>query len=146
MFPSSGAPGGAFKGPAQMGQFTHGHASQMAIQAASRRNIAQTLGGIRSLAKPPSAPVPSQQSAPGMAVAPPPPGGNFKAHIAHAVTTQTGRPVTMNSVHGAIDRLQTKGAFTPFQASALKQHNGPLVGPQGQQTMGTIANEVATNG
>jgi hypothetical protein len=136
-------PGGAFKGPAQMGTFTHNHASQMAHVAASRAKIAKALsvqpppGGMQ-----PVAPVGPVGAVP--PIAPPPPGGNFKAHIAHAVTMKTGKPVTLGMVHGAIDRLQQKGRFTPFQAASLKQHNGPLMGAPGQSTMGSIANEVAS--
>ncbi len=148
--------GGAFKGAGQLGGFNHSNAVMRAHIAATRTKARAVLGPPKA----PAAPVapltgpaaPAAPTAPAMgAAAPmagavnvpmPHPHGNFKAHIAHAVTHLTGQPVTHNMVQSAIDRMAAKGAVSPFQGEALKQHTGPLVGPQGRQIMTGLANEV----
>lgn len=68
--------------------------------------------------------------------------GNFKVHIAHQLKTKMGVKVSHNAVLSAIDRQAAGGGFTPFQAQELKNHNGPLQGVEGKQTMTKIAMEI----
>ena len=128
--------GGAFKGPSTKQNFNHNHASAMAHSAHQRLAVAKALTAPKAPQVPGAVPVPGAPM-----VAPPPPGGSFKAHVAHAVAKR-GVHVTVQHVHGAIDSLTQKGQLTPFQGNSLKQHNGPLVGQAGQNTMGAIANEL----
>ena len=121
------AKGGAFKGAAEGQGYDHGNAMKMAHAANRKLAVARAMG--------------SPKKAP---VAPPAAGANYKAHVAHAAAAQCA-PATAQHVHNAIDSLTQKGAFTPFQGSALKQHNGPLEGPAGQRTVGMIANELVQN-
>lgn len=99
----------------------HLHASQMAHAAQRRLSIARSLGS-----KPASMPAPS-----------------FKAQAA-SMAHSSGAPASIQHVHAAIDSLTHKGMFTPFQGAALKQHNGPLVGPEGHRTIQAIATEMKT--
>lgn len=108
---------GKFSGAAQSKSFNHGHASQMAYAAARRLQTAKTLQGASGPLKAPS--------------------GGFKDQIAQAVT-RAGRAAGPQHVADAIDGLAQAGKLTPLQAKALKAHNGPLVGPQGQATQAAI--------
>jgi len=121
------AKGGAFKGAAEGQGYDHGNAMKMAHAANRKLAVAKALGA------PKAAPA-----------APPPAAGNYKAQVAHVAHAQ-GVPSTVQHVHNAIDSLTQKGALTPFQGNALKQHNGPLEGPAGQRTVGMIANELVQN-
>ena len=42
-------------------------------------------------------------------------------------------------VHRAVEEMHQQGRFTEFQAQALKAHQGPLKGHQGEATVGAIA-------
>jgi hypothetical protein len=74
----------------------------------------------------------------------PPGAANYKVGVAMAAR-QHGVHAAVHHVHNAIASLTHKGALTPTQGQALVQHNGPLVGPAGQRTMGMITNELVTN-
>lgn len=122
------AKGGAFKGASQSQSYDHGNAMKMAHAANRKMAVAKAFSGAP---KPPAAP--------------PAPGGNFKATVAHQAS-QHGVQATVQHVHNAIDSLTQKGALTPFQGTALKRHNGPLEGPAGARTVGMITNELVNRG
>lgn len=118
----------------QTGSFNHGHAAQMGHAAALRMQAARALSGR------PTAPAPHPTGGPSGA-----PGGaspvNYKAQIAgHAANM--GHMIGPDHIHSALDSMASKGKITPFQAGALKAHNGPLQGPQGQATQVAIMNEM----
>jgi len=70
---------------------------------------------------------------------------SYKAQIAGAAARQ-GKMVGVPHIHAAIDSMAAKGHITPFQAGALKAHNGPLMGPQGVATQAAIMNEMRSQG
>lgn len=121
------AKGGAFKGASESQGYNHDNAMKMAHAANRKLAVAKAFS---SAPKPPAGA--------------PPPGGNYKAHVAHGAA-QHGVKATVQHVHGAIDSLTQKGALTPFQGLALKGHNGPLEGPEGSRTVGMITNELVNN-
>ena len=124
-----------FSAGGQSQTFNHVHAQQMGHVAALRAQAARALQG-----KPD---VPIQREAGGQMGVPggAPPPVNYKAQIAGAAA-RSGRMVGVPHIHTAIDQMASKGQITPFQAGALKAHNGPLVGPQGQATQAAIMNHV----
>ena len=123
-----------FSTTGQTDSYNHGHASQMAHAAALKQQASRALAGR------PTAPLPhpagGPQGDPGGA-----PQVNYKLTMAHAAA-QKGHKIGLHQIHGAIDSMAAKGKITPFQASALKQHNGPLKGPQGAATMHAIGSEM----
>lgn len=150
MLTNSPTVGGNLKGASIGGGFNHQHAISMGHLAAAKMHIAALLGGgVPRLGGPPQMPQAPQMggmpSAPGAAPAMPARTANFKAHIGHAATVITGKPVSHNDVIAGIDSLTQKGHFTKFQGDALKQHNGPLVGSQGAQVLSQVTQEVARN-
>lgn len=116
--------------PGQQMGVAHSHASQMAHAAARKAAFAKSMG-----------PAPVAPAAPPAAGPSPAPGLPFKAHVSALAATH-GVSAGPAEIHGAIDALTHAGRFTPHQGAALKAHAGPLVGPQGQQTIGTIAQHV----
>lgn len=129
-----------FADAAQSGGYNHGHASQMGHMSALRMQAARALQGRPTSTIPHPAGGPS--GTPGGAV----PGGgappvNYKAQIA-GMASHHGAAVGIHHIHGAIDSMAAKGKISGFQANALKQHNGPLIGPQGQGTQTAIMNEM----
>lgn len=141
--------GGKFKAPSTAQTYHHNHASQMAHVANMRLAIGKALGGPKPPVPPvaPAMPVtPVMPGAPGGPAGAPPPGSNFKAHIAHAAAGQ-GVHASMQHVHDTIDAMTQQGHFTPFQGVALKNHNGPLdPGPNGMNTMGKIVHALVSKG
>lgn len=150
MFQAGPSKGGHFAGSAQSGGYNHNHASAMGHAASARLNIARQLGGQ---AQGPVGPVQPVQPVGGVPPVQPtqpvqpqhPMGaGNFRAGVAQHAASM-GVPAGVPDIHAAIDTLAHKGQLTPFQASALKQHQGPLQGPQGAQTTKMIAHQVVAN-
>jgi len=121
--------GGAFKAPSTAQGYNHGHASAMAHAANRKVAVAKALSSLKAPAAPPAGAVP-----------PPPMDAPTIAHVAHHAATKHGVHATAQGVHKAIDSLMAKGRFTPLQGAALKQGNGPLMGPPGQTAMNDIAN------
>lgn len=154
--------GGNMKASATLGAFNHTHAIAMGRMHAARLQAARALGGpsngpglsgpMPGMTSPPQRPQaastaqmpPSIPSGPGTMgrVIPPKAGASFKQHVAHFVTHTTGQPVTKPMVHQAIAQMAQGGKITPFQAGALINHDGPLQGPQGKQTMLGIAGQL----
>lgn len=100
--------------------YNHAHSSQMAFAASKRAKVARVLGGkAQSSLSAPAAPA---------AAAP----ANFRDGLGHP-----------DDVHAAIDGLAQAGHFTPYQAHALKSHQGPLVGQAGQATSAKIKTQMA---
>jgi hypothetical protein len=121
-----------FADSGQSGQYNHGHASQMGHSAARRLQIARALGGKPSAPTPDAAggghgDEPKQDAPP----------ANFKAHIAGQAAIH-GHMIGADHIHSAIDTLAANGHITPFQAGALKNHNGSLHGPNGAATQTAI--------
>jgi hypothetical protein len=145
MFMNSGpSKGGHFGGSAQTGGYNHNHAGAMAHAAAARLQMAKQLGG----AGPAIGATPSVSPTPAMGAtaptSPTPAQHDYRAHVA-AHAASMGAPAGVPDIHGAIDAMAQKGQFTPFQAQALKAHQGPLQGPQGAQTVQKIAQQVVQN-
>lgn len=119
----------------QSGSFNHGHAAQMGHAAALRMQAARALSGR------PTAPAPHVTGGPGGV-----PGGgvppvSYKAQIAGNAANM-GHMIGPDHIHSALDSMASKGHITAFQAGALKAHNGPLQGPQGQATQTAIMREM----
>ena len=134
--PSGAAP---VRAPAQGDMATHLQASQMAHAAATRASVARVLG----------------QGSPGMGMmqrpTPPPaaaapPGTNFKQHVIAMAKANHGVTASMNHVHAAIDNAAAAGHFHPDQATALKAHNGPLMGAPGANTIATLSSTLGQMG
>ena len=124
------AAGGNFKLPSASQGYNHNHASVMAHAAHRKASVAKALMAVKGPPAPPASVVPA-----------PPMAAPTVAHIAHHATTQGVHP-TVQHVHAAIDRLMTKGRFTPVQATALKHGNGAPQGPPGLAAMNDISNEL----
>jgi hypothetical protein len=119
------------KAPDQ-GQTTNSaHATNMAKIAATRASARKMLTGGSPAA---NATASQPSSAAGGA-------GNWKSQVL-GVLQAHGVQAGVHHIHAAIDTLKAQGRFTPFQAHALKAHNGPLAGPQGQATMGAVAGQL----
>ena len=131
MQPMRNAATAKFATGAQSGTFNHVHASQMAHNAALRQQAARALSGRPTSVAP--HPAGGVDGVPGGA----PPAPNYKSQIAGAAA-QRGAIVGVPHIHAAIDSMANQGKITPFQAGALKAHNGPLVGPQGAATQTAI--------
>lgn len=113
--------------PAQGQSVSSSNASQAAHLGAKRASAARVLG--KAAGQAPMAP-----TAPGLAANP---DANYKAHIAMA-GAHAGVPLNTDDIHTTIGGLTQAGVFTPQQGQALIQHNGPLQGQAGVQTMHTI--------
>jgi hypothetical protein len=124
MLPNMKKPAQGMSASAAMGEHNHTRAQQGAFSAQRRLNMARQLGGAQGGAVPAAAP---QGPGPG--------GPDFRHHAAAASGLPNASP---QEVHGAIDALAQAGHFTPVQAAALKSHNGPLQGPQGQVAVAKI--------
>ncbi len=69
-------------------------------------------------------------------------GGSWQGHVVD-VLRHNGVPAERSHIALAIDALAASRRFTPFQAHALKSHNGPLRGPNGAAVMGAVAGHIA---
>jgi len=117
-------------------------ASQAAHTGAVKANAARVMS--RQAGQPPAPPGGGMAGGGGAPPGAPPGGGfaanpglNFKSHIAMAAA-HAGVPVNTDDIHATIGGLTQAGVFTPQQGQALIQHNGPLQGQAGLQTMHTI--------
>jgi hypothetical protein len=119
MLPNMKKPAQGMSASAAMGEHNHARAQQGAFSAQKRLQVARQLGGGGA----------APQASPG------PGGGDFRQHAAGASGLPNASP---QEVHGAIDALTQAGHFTPVQAAALKSHQGPLQGPQGQVAVAKI--------
>ena len=119
---------------AQTDAFNHNHASQMAHVGALKQQAARALQGrpTSSIPRPAGGPTGDPGGAPQV---------NYKLTLAHAAA-QKGMSIGIPHIHAAIDSMASQGKITPFQANALKMHNGPLKGPQGAATMHSIASTI----
>ena len=136
-------PGAApVRAPAQGDMATHLQASQMAHAAATRASVAKVLGqgspGMGMAQRPTPTPAMAPPAAPG--------GTNFKQHVIAMARANHGVTATIPHVHAAIDNAAAAGHFHPDQATALKAHNGPLMGAPGANTIATLSSTLGQMG
>ena len=74
------------------------------------------------------------------------PGTNFKQHVITMAKMNHGITAGVQHVHAAIDRAAAAGHFHPDQATALKAHNGPLMGAPGANTIATLSSTLGQMG
>ena len=69
-------------------------------------------------------------------------GSSWQGHAVN-VLRANGVPAERSHIALAIDSLAQRGRFSPFQARALKAHDGPLRGDAGKAVLGAVAGHIA---
>lgn len=143
---------GGGSGSAQKQVLDHIQSSQMAHAAARKAGLSRVLGGGANVGPiggaslsggAPAVPQPANPAGPASLGAPPAATG-WKHQVAQHAAGM-GIPMNVKDIHAAVDGMTAMGHLSPGQGSALKAHNGPLMGSIGHNVMASVLDHAMNN-